>query len=119
MIRVFKTDLIRKQLEPEELSCLEDDFRHYKANGVLPDLFGRDVPYNHPNTLPSVKAEELWHIHLLDGENSWPVIVKSRTTKPAAITWFVALLINPLVAFYLSQSFLQMHTRKRVKIKSC
>ena len=59
MIRIFKTELIRRQLDPEELKCLEDDFRHYKANGVLPDLFGRDVLYNHPHTLPSVKAEEL------------------------------------------------------------
>jgi mRNA interferase YafO len=48
---------------------------------VLPDLFGRDVPYNHPNTLPSVKAEELWHIHLLDGESSWPAHCKKQDDK--------------------------------------
>lgn len=81
MIRVFKTDLIRKQLEPEELKCLEDDFRHYKANGVLPDLFGRDVPYNHSNTLPSVRAEDIWHIHLLDGDSSWPAHCKKQDDK--------------------------------------
>ena len=81
MIRIFKTELIRRQLEPEELKCLEDDFRHYKTNGVLPDLFGRDVPYNHPNTLSSVKAEELWHIHLLDGESSWPAHCRKQDDK--------------------------------------
>lgn len=81
MIKIFKTELIRRQLDPEELKCLEDDFRHYKANGVLPDLFGRDVPYNHPNTLPSVKAEELWHIHLLEGESSWPAHCKKQDDK--------------------------------------
>jgi mRNA interferase YafO len=81
VIRVFKTDLIRKQLEPEELKCLEDDFRHYKANGVVPDLFGRDVPYNHPNTLPLVKAEDLWHIHLVDTESGWPVTCRKQDDK--------------------------------------
>lgn len=81
MIRVFKTDFIKRQLEPEELKCLEDDFRHYKSHGILPDLFGRDVPYNHPNTLPSVKAEDLWHIHLLDGESTWPAHCKNQDDK--------------------------------------
>jgi mRNA interferase YafO len=81
VIRVFKTDLLRKQLDPEELNCLEDDFRRYKANGVLPDLFGRDVPYNHLNTLPLVRAEDLWHIHLLDGGSSWPAHCKKQDDK--------------------------------------
>lgn len=81
MITIFKTDLIRRQLTPEELKCLEDDFRHYKATGVLPDLFGRDVPYNHPNTLYSVKAEELWHIHLLSGDATWPANCKKQEDK--------------------------------------
>jgi mRNA interferase YafO len=81
VIRVFKTDLIRQQLTAEELSCLEDDFRYYKANRQLPDLFGRDVPYNHPNTLPSVKVEDIWHIHLLSGEASWPAHCKKQEDK--------------------------------------
>jgi len=81
VIRIFKTDFIKRQLEPEELKCLEDDFRHYKGQGILPDLFGRDAPYNHPNTLPSVKAEDIWHIHLLDEESSWPTHCKNQSDK--------------------------------------
>ncbi len=63
MIRVFKTDFIKRQLEPEELKCLEDDFRHYKAHGVLPDLFGRDVPYNQRSSsglLPCLSHSKLF-----------------------------------------------------------
>jgi mRNA interferase YafO len=41
--------------------------------GQLPDTFGRDVPYDHPHTLPLMLAEEVKHIHLADGENPWPV----------------------------------------------
>lgn len=77
MIRIFKTDFIKQQLEPEELKCLEDDFRHYKGQRVLPDLFGRDVPYNHPNTLPSVKADA----HVLARKNQVMLNIAAMAEK--------------------------------------
>ena len=49
-----------------------EDFRACKASGTTPDTFSRDAPYNHPNTAPLVRAEELAHIHLADGE-TWPL----------------------------------------------
>jgi mRNA interferase YafO len=52
-------------LNKTELDLLENDFRIYKEAGHLPDLFGRDVPYDHPNTLPILKQEEVQHLHLL------------------------------------------------------
>ena len=66
MIRIFKSKLIRETIDESELTQLETDFRRYKQEGVLPDLFGRDVPYDHPNTLPILKQEEVKHLHLLE-----------------------------------------------------
>lgn len=65
MIRIFKSKQIRALLNKTELDLLENDFRIYKEAGHLPDLFGRDVPYDHPNTLPILKQEEVQHLHLL------------------------------------------------------
>ena len=64
MIRVFKSSLISELLSDEELSSLVNDFKIYKSTGMLPDCFGRDVAYDHANTLPIVKAENIRHIHL-------------------------------------------------------
>jgi len=72
-MRVFKSKIIREQLTEEELSDLIADFRQYKLTGVLPDNFGRDELYNHPNSLPIIKAEEIQHIHLLDSEKDWSI----------------------------------------------
>lgn len=38
-------------------------FKTYKQGGCLPDNFGRDAPYDHPNT-PEVVRTNLWHMHL-------------------------------------------------------
>ncbi|VAW51425.1 hypothetical protein MNBD_GAMMA06-1195 [hydrothermal vent metagenome] len=65
MIEIFKTELIRKQATPTELEQLEKDFARYKETGIPADCFGRDVLYNHVNSLPSVLSAELKHIHLL------------------------------------------------------
>lgn len=73
MIRVFKSAVIRKLLTEAELDALVHDFKIYKSEGILPDLFGRDVPYDHPNTMPIVKHEEVQHIHLADADNPWPL----------------------------------------------
>ena len=64
MIRVFKSSIIRQILTDEELVALIDDFKSYKLTGNAPEHFGRDVPYDHPNNLPIVLAEEVQHIHL-------------------------------------------------------
>lgn len=52
MIRVFKSRIIQELLSTEELDSLVSDFKQYKDNGLLPQHFGRDVAYDHPNTLP-------------------------------------------------------------------
>ena len=64
MIRIFKTDLIREQMSNEHLIQLAADFKHYKETGVPADHFGRDAPYNHINSLPSVRLQELLHLYL-------------------------------------------------------
>lgn len=65
MIRIFKTDLIREQMSNEHLAQLAADFKRYKETGIPADHFGRDAPYNHVNSLPSVRLQELQHLHLL------------------------------------------------------
>ena len=63
VVRVFKSSIIRQILSEEELEALIDDFTHYKLTGIIPDNFGRDAPFNHPNSMPIVLAEEIQHIH--------------------------------------------------------
>jgi len=72
-MRVFKGSVIRQQLQEDELKGLESDFRHYKTTGQLPETFGRDVPYDHPNTPRLVLQEKVRHIHLRDDDNPWPI----------------------------------------------
>lgn len=64
MIRVFKSSIIRQILTDTELVALVNDFKSYKLTGNAPELFGRDVHYDHPNNLPIVLAEQIQHIHL-------------------------------------------------------
>ena len=73
MIRVFKSRLIRNLLSTDELNDLVNDFVSYKSTGIVPDNFGRDVPYDHPNTLPIVKSEEVQHIHLGNEDKPLPL----------------------------------------------
>lgn len=73
MIRVFKSKLIRELLSDAELDDLISDFIAYKSTGLVPELFGRDVPYDHPNTLPIVKLEQVQHIHLGSADNPLPL----------------------------------------------
>lgn len=73
MIRVFKSHIIMSLLSDEELDQLVSDFTRYKTTGIVPDNFGRDVPYDHPNTLPIVKQEEVSHIHLGSEDNPLPL----------------------------------------------
>ncbi|TNE95045.1 MAG: type II toxin-antitoxin system YafO family toxin [Gammaproteobacteria bacterium] len=82
MIRLFEGSIFKGQLTAAERTQLITDFRLYKEEGALPQTFGRDVPYDHPNTLPSVLAEELRHLHLAEEGVPFPVhtIQFSRTS---------------------------------------
>lgn len=82
MIRVFEGSILKGQLTGTERTQLIADFRRYKVEGVLPQNFGRDVPYDHPGTLPSVRAEELRHLHLASEGIPFPLntIQFSRTS---------------------------------------
>lgn len=60
-----------ESLTADELEALRTDFKTYKEAGVLPMTFGRDVSYNHPNSLPIVLHEELFHIHLTNENELW------------------------------------------------
>ena len=71
MIRVFKSDVIGQQLGKRELEQLAADFKRYKETGIPATCFGRDVPYDHPHTLPSVRSEDLMHLHLAEGAQQW------------------------------------------------
>ncbi len=71
MIRVFKSDVIGQQLGKSELEQLAADFKCYKETGIPATYFGRDVPYDHPHTLPSVRDERIMHLHLAEGEQHW------------------------------------------------
>ena len=71
MIRVFKSDVITQQLGKRELEQLAADFKRYKETGIPAACFGRDVPYDHTHTLPSVRSEDLMHLHLAEGAQHW------------------------------------------------
>ena len=57
----------------DELDALVDDFKSYKLTGNAPEHFGRDVSYDHPNTLPIILAEEVHHIHLGNKDKPLPL----------------------------------------------
>jgi len=71
VIRVFKSDIIDQQLGKRELEQLAADFKRYKETGIPAASFGRDVPYDHTHTLPSVRSEDLMHLHLAEGAQHW------------------------------------------------
>ncbi|TBW57392.1 type II toxin-antitoxin system YafO family toxin [Marinobacter halodurans] len=73
MIVVYKAKAIRELLTPEELNKLVEDFKQYKNEGTRPDTFGRDAAYNHPHSLPSIRHEEVQHIHLQDESSNWGI----------------------------------------------
>lgn len=71
-MRIFKSSIIQKALAEEDLNHLVIDFREYKSSGKLPKNFGRDVSYDHPNTLAVIRAEEVHHIHLSSTDTPFP-----------------------------------------------
>ncbi len=82
-IRVFhhkSLELLFSDLELD-LVALKDDFKKYKESGKLPGNFGRDVLYNHPNTLPIVLQEKISHIHLEDPDKPWHYYLQMHTIR--------------------------------------
>jgi mRNA interferase YafO len=61
-MRIFKGLIFRQQLNDAEQAALVQDFTHYKSTGHLPDTFGRDVPFDHPHTLPLAIQEKVFHL---------------------------------------------------------
>lgn len=60
-------------LSKEDLSELAANFKQYKSTGDLPDIFGRDVPYDHELTPQLILQEEVQHLHLKEEESDWTV----------------------------------------------
>ncbi|MGK3114696.1 type II toxin-antitoxin system YafO family toxin [Candidatus Pantoea formicae] len=88
-IRIFKSSIIREQLSHQELDDLSEDFRFYKQDGVLPDTFGRDAPYDDDRTYPLVKQECVAHIHLADSHFPFPHFLRQfkRTSDQAHLVY--------------------------------
>jgi len=72
-IRIFIQKDFGEVLGSQIVETLKEDFKNYKESNLLPDTFGRDAPYNHMNSLPIVKTEELAHIHIKENNKSWPI----------------------------------------------
>ncbi|SQH74376.1 putative toxin of the YafO-YafN toxin-antitoxin system [Shewanella benthica] len=72
MTRVFKARPILDALTEAEQHQLVSDFKSYKE-GELPELFGRDVLYDHPMNLAAIKDEEVRHLHLGNADAPWPI----------------------------------------------
>ena len=65
MVKVYSSSPLREQLTERELQGLVRDFKVYKITGQSPALFGRDVLFDHPHTLPILVSEQVRHVHLL------------------------------------------------------
>lgn len=91
MVEVYKSGLIEKQFheqgEAEALEALILDFEDYKRTGDVPRHFGRDVPYDHPSTPPTVRFEQVKHLHLVDGANPSLHTVQFRRTSDVHLVY--------------------------------
>lgn len=65
-VKIFIHKRLRETFDPELLSKIRDQFLEYKEKNIRPKNFGRDVPYDRPQ---SVKDSNLWHIHLRDSSS--------------------------------------------------
>tara|TARA_Y100001951_G_C11267707_1_gene256699 strand:+ start:41 stop:436 length:396 start_codon:yes stop_codon:yes gene_type:complete len=73
VIRVFTSKVLDEALTPAERTALIQDFKQYKT-GVLPALFRKDVPYDHPLNLDIIKQEQVRHIHLAENGTGFPIL---------------------------------------------
>ena len=83
-MRIFKSRIVRQTLSAEELAQLVSDFSRYKSTGIPADNFGRDVPYDHPNTLLILKVEDVYHLHSADNEKPWS-LMRTQYSKTSDI----------------------------------
>ena len=113
-MKVFTGSTIRQQLQEDELKALVADFRRYKIFGQLPQMFGRDSPYNHYNTPRLLLLEGVQHIHLNDGENPWPLYrAQHNKTSDKAHLVYCQGAINP--DYYLFIAILSPDAHKQAK----
>ncbi|WP_445360191.1 type II toxin-antitoxin system YafO family toxin [Microbulbifer sp. EKSA005] len=63
-VKVFISPNLRETCDKGRLSTLVRDFKKYKIEGIKPEIFGRDVPYEFP---ASVAQADMHHIHVKDG----------------------------------------------------
>lgn len=66
-VRIFTAPRIRRELEDDRLSVLISEFRKYIKTGDPGQYFGRDYPYDRPD---SVRRADLWHMHVHPNFNS-------------------------------------------------
>lgn len=70
-VRVLIHKRLKESFDATLLAEITRAFRQYKETGERPTNFGRDVPYDFPQ---SVVDSDLWHIHIRDETSrSWDV----------------------------------------------
>jgi len=69
---------------PSLEQSLLDDFKIYKATGVLPDYFGRDTDYSRPE---DIIGSGLKHIHLILGEEKFKEPKNSKGEDALTRQW--------------------------------
>lgn len=64
-------------------------FINTKKDGVLPDTFGRDAPYDDERIYPLVKEEQVAHIHLADADAPFTKFLRQfkRTSDQAHLVY--------------------------------
>jgi hypothetical protein len=65
-------DRIDKQVTDSELKEIVHAFKYFKA-GYDVDIFGKDRPYDEPETLKLLLDENVWHVHVIDTDTP-PII---------------------------------------------
>ncbi|KEQ17484.1 type II toxin-antitoxin system YafO family toxin [Endozoicomonas numazuensis] len=84
-VKVYLSSHFKESCPEEKIASIAADFKAYKISGRRPDYFGRDVPFEFPN---SALQAELQHIHLKDSSSrSWNLksISYGKTSNTALI----------------------------------
>ncbi len=69
-VKIFTHPLFRQNCTEEMAKSLVQRFTDYKKHEKIQDTFGREEKYTRPE---SVKANNLWHIHVKDASSKgWP-----------------------------------------------
>lgn len=71
---------------PELEKTLLEDFRAYKASGVLPSYFGRDTAYDRPE---DIQDSGLFHVHLMIGDDKFALPPKAvNVSDQKKVQWY-------------------------------